>query len=226
MPSFPLGVPRLPWRPGGAAGALGAGAHAIGDRSRCLCGHGSLANHDRCPASEDAAVGHLPGRPLFQNGRHREAERRGERCSDGGYQKHAFSTTPSGVSPPRSAVRRVHERAIASAGQGRPVSMQAPFSDRSAPFQEDIECKPSWLGHVPGPPGQDAGARAQRSSWLRSTTWLAGGRGGMVTAFHCVTSTRSGPFVTRGRRIQPRLRGRCGTGGRWLAGTGRGRLAG
>ena len=38
---------------------------------------------------------------------------------------------------------------------------------------------------------------AQPVSWLRSTTWLAGGGGGMVTEFHCVKSTRLGPFVRR-----------------------------
>src|SRR4029077_13713173 len=40
-------------------------------------------------------------------------------------------------------------------------------------------------------------ARAHCPSWLRSTTWLASGGGGMVTAFHCVKSARLGPFVTR-----------------------------
>ena len=43
----------------------------------------------------------------------------------------------------------------------------------------------------PGP------ARAHCPSWLRSTTWLAGGGAGMVTAFHCVKSARLTPFVTR-----------------------------
>jgi hypothetical protein len=40
-------------------------------------------------------------------------------------------------------------------------------------------------------------ARAHCSSWLRSTTWLAGGGGGMVTAFHCVKSAWLESFVTR-----------------------------
>ena len=44
---------------------------------------------DQQPGGEDAAVRHLLGRALFQDGRDGEAQRGSERCGDGNYQEHS-----------------------------------------------------------------------------------------------------------------------------------------